>query len=229
LVDVFIAAEIGCNWHGDYELLKRMCRKAQEAGCNAVKFQALSQPLIDRHPEWNWYESASVNEMNIDFISLLVTSMGLEMFVTPCYPEAVEFIDPYVTMYKIRYADRNNKEILEACLATGKEVILSTDRMIDDYESKYKHGQLKQIYCIPKYPTEYGELNFDMIKLLRGYSNHCLNPIAILNAVRHGAEYVEFHITDDRNEFAIDNKVSLSYAEMDEVVKWIRSYERNPF
>lgn len=219
----FIAAELGCNWKGDFELLKRMCRKAQMAGCDAVKFQALSQPLIDRHPEWDWYRDASITPSNIDFVRRIVEDMGLEFFVTPTYPECVKWIDPYVKRWKIRHADNKFDELIAACVDTGKPIIMSTDRPMDIPANL----GIQQIYCIPKYPTEFGELNFDMISLLPGYSNHCLNPIAILKAVRHGATYIEYHLTDDRNEFAIDNKVSLSYAEMDEVNKWIRLYERS--
>jgi sialic acid synthase SpsE len=107
------------------------------------------------------------------------------------------------------------------CIDTGKDIILSTDRPMDKW---LPLKQIKQVYCIPKYPTEYGELNFDMIKLLPGYSNHCLNPLACLKAVRYGAQYLEYHLTDDRYAFAIDNKVSLSYAEMAEVNWWIRRF-----
>jgi sialic acid synthase SpsE len=219
---IFVVAELGANWKGDMVTLQRMCQKAQMAGCDAVKFQALSPALIARHPEWSWYASASISKENVEFVALIVNKYGLEMFVTPTYPEAVEFLDPWVKRYKIRHADRNDVKLVDACYQTGKPIILSTDRPINDWEVV---DNITQIYCIPKYPTEYGELNFDMIKLLPGYSNHCLNPLAILKAVRHGAEYVEFHLTDDRNEFAIDNKVSLSYAEMDEVIRWIRKYE----
>jgi len=218
----YIVAELGANWRGDFEVLKRMCREAQLAHCDAVKFQALSQGLIDRHPEWDWYKSASITPDNIEFIHGIVTSMGLDFFVTPTYVECVKWIDPYVDKWKIRHADRDYKDLIKACIDTGKDIILSTDRPI---EALKPFKQIKQVYCIPKYPTEYGELNFDMIKLLPGYSNHCLNPLACLKAVRHGAQYLEYHLTDDRYAFAIDNKVSLSYAEMAEVNWWIRQWE----
>lgn len=222
---VYIVAEIGCNWKSDYELLKRMCRKAQMSGCNAVKFQALSQPLIDRHPEWDWYEGSSISPKNVDFVKRIVEDMGLDFFVTPTYAEAVVWLTPFVNMFKIRHADRNDESIVAACVNSGKKVILSTDRPIDIYYEGNLHKYIKQIYCIPKYPTEYGELNFSMIKLLPGYSNHCLNPLAIIKAVRHGAKYIEYHLTDNRDDFAIDNKVSMSYGEMDEVNRWIRLWE----
>jgi N-acetylneuraminate synthase len=225
---IFVVAELGANWKGNYETLQRMCVRAQQAGCDAVKFQCLSEELIKRHPEWDWYSSASITPGNIDFIHKIVTKYGLEMFVTPTYLECIDWIDPYVDRWKIRHADRNKEDLIRTCLKTNKKVIISTDRPLDPKVFlPYADARVNQIYCIPKYPTEYGELNFDMIKLLRGFSNHCLNPLAVLQAVRHGAKYVEFHLTDDRNEFAIDNKVSFSYAEMDELVRWIRIYESN--
>lgn len=224
---VFIAAELGANWKGNYEILQRMCQRAAGAGCDAIKLQCLSDKLIARHPEWDWYSSSSVNPGNLEFIKLIVDKYGLEMFVTPTYPECVKWINPLVKRWKIRHADNNQLHLIQKCLDTNKPIILSTDRPIDYMTNDSRFSNLKQIYCIPKYPTEYGELNFDMISLLPGFSNHCLNPLAILHAVRSGAKYVEFHLTDDRNEFAIDNKVSFSYGEMDEIVQWIRLYDRD--
>ena len=37
---VFIVAEIGVNWNGNYDLLDEMMKHAKESGCNAVKLQS---------------------------------------------------------------------------------------------------------------------------------------------------------------------------------------------
>ncbi len=216
--DIFVAAELGANWRGDYETLKRMCRRAQLAGCDAVKLQALSPELIARHPEWEWYAGASVDKKNIDWIDKLIQNCGIEWFCTPTYPECIEWINPYVNRWKIRYADKERLDILDKCIDTKKPVIISTDRPIN-----IQIKNVQQIFCIPKYPTNWGELNFAMITLLPGYSNHCLDPLAILKAARFGAKYIEFHLSDDKEEFAIDNKVSFSYSQMDEILKWVKN------
>ena len=49
---VFVIAEIGVNWDGDFDLLEEMVSKAKEYGCNAVKFQAYNQELVKEHPEY---------------------------------------------------------------------------------------------------------------------------------------------------------------------------------
>lgn len=215
---VFTVAEIGANWHGDFTILERMVERCKKAGVNAVKFQALSDTLINRHIEWDWYNHASITPDNVDSVDKICRQKGMEWFCTPCYAQAIDFLDPYVKRWKIRSADNTKTDIIQKCIDTGKEVILSTARPIGWLD---KFTDVKQIYCISKYPTDYGELNFDMIKLLKGYSNHCLDPLACLKAVRYGAEYLEFHLTDNRDDFAIDNKVSFSYSQMEEIMKWI--------
>lgn len=219
---VFICAELGANWRGNIVILSRMVEQAKKAGCDAVKFQALSKELLGRHPEWSWYADASVHEGNVEWIDKVCKGEEIEWICTPTYPEAVGFLDPYVKRWKIRHADRERDDLIDQCAYTGKEIIISTDRPM-----KEEWDMAKPIYCIPKYPTAWGELNFDMIKLLPGYSNHCLDPLACLKAVRYGAEYIEYHITDDKEEFAIDNKVSFSYSQMREINKWIRLWEVN--
>jgi N-acetylneuraminate synthase len=207
-------AELGTNWNGDYALLEYMVDQCKKCDIDYVKFQALSPELIARHPELTWYKYASVNEDNIVEINRICASYNMPWFCTPCYPEAVEFLDEYVPFYKVRHADNERLDILQACINTGKPVYVSTTRPMP--------LKVNQVYCIPKYPTSFGEINFDMIRMLGGYSNHCLNPLAVLKAVRFGAKYVEFHVTADNTEFALDNKVSYTIGEMREIMKWVR-------
>jgi len=38
---IYVVAELGVNWNGDYDLLENMRVKVKEADCNAVKFQII--------------------------------------------------------------------------------------------------------------------------------------------------------------------------------------------
>jgi len=212
----FLTAELGANWRGDVEVLDRMVQRCKKAGVDAVKFQALSDDLINRHTEWNWYGNSSIQPANVQQVSDICTHYGIEWFCTPCYPQAVDFLDVYVKRWKIRSADNTRMDIINKCINTRKPIILSTARKIESYND----DMIKQIYCIPKYPTTLGELNFDMLKILKGYSNHCLDVTALYKAMRYGIDYLEFHLSDSSDEFAIDNKVSLTYTQMDEFCKW---------
>ena len=217
---VDLVVEIGTNWKGNYSTLDRMLERCSKAGIKTCKFQALSKSLLERHPEWDWYQNASINKVNVGFVAGLCKEYKLEFFCTPTYTEAIKWLNPYVKRWKIRHADKDKEDIIEACIRTVKPLYISRDRP--------HPGPIKSInylYCIPKYPTEFGELNFDMIKLMPGYSNHCLDVTAILKAIRYGAEYVEFHLTDNKDNFAIDNKVSLTYNQMEEIVHWTMNRE----
>lgn len=125
---IFVAAEIGANWRGNIGVLDRMVSRAKLAGCNAVKFQALSEELLDRHPEWDWYHHASVTEDNIGAIDKVCKKHNIEWFCTPTYPDAIDFLNPYVKRWKIRHADNKDLGIIQACLMTHKEIIVSVDR-----------------------------------------------------------------------------------------------------
>ena len=48
---VFVVAEIGVNWDGDFEIAKSMMKNAKNAGCNAVKFQSFNEDVIKDHPQ----------------------------------------------------------------------------------------------------------------------------------------------------------------------------------
>lgn len=225
----FIVAELGANWKGDTYTLENMLIRCKSAGIDAVKFQALSKDLVERHPEWDWYDNAHITADNIDSINNLCNEIGIDWFCTPCYPEIVKLIEPYVSEWKIRRADNQRVDIISECMLTGKPVYVSVSRPNDTLKLFKKDNlfidNIKEIYCIPKYPTSWGEINFDMVSQLHGYSNHCLDPLALLKAVRYGADYLEFHLTDNRDDFAIDNKVSFSYSQMEEMVAWIRKFD----
>jgi len=218
----FIVAEIGANWRGNIVIVDRMIERCAKAGVDAVKFQALSKSLLARHPEWSWYKDASINEDNVGIIAGLCEDYKVEFLCTPTYLEAVGMLNPYVKAWKIRHADNPRQDIIDRCIVTSKPIYISHDR---PPEKPVK--SINYIYCIPKYPTDWGEINFDMIKIMPGWSNHCLDPLACLKAIRYGAKYLEFHVSDNKDDFAIDNKVSFSYSQIEEIMRWITKIEKD--
>ena len=48
---VFVVAEIGVNWDGDFILLREMMQEASDIGFDLVKFQAFKKELVAKHPE----------------------------------------------------------------------------------------------------------------------------------------------------------------------------------
>ena len=48
---VFVTAEIGVNWDGNFELVEKMIKKSRDVGCQAVKFQSFNEETVKNHPE----------------------------------------------------------------------------------------------------------------------------------------------------------------------------------
>lgn len=228
---MFIVAEIGVNWEGDYELLEKLLVNLKRIGCDAVKFQAYSSDMIKLHPLKERLEKSAITESNVQRVNDLCKKVGIEWFCTPMYPEAVRFLDPFVNRYKIRERDsrilmkNSTSTLIDKVLETNKEVIVSVNE--NPEQSKFfENKKIKWLYCVPKYPCELEEVNFTNIRKFNGYSNHCSNLIAPLTAVILGANILEIHITSDKNKDFIDNPVSFDLKEMEELIQHIRHTER---
>jgi len=227
---VFVVAEIGVNWDGNFELAKEMMQNAKKAGCNAVKFQAYREEVVKGHSEYLRLVEAAISPKNVEMINKLAESVGIEWFCTPMYPEAVDFLDPYVKKFKIRVHDgkplfeNKDSELISRVIKTGKQVIISSQ--ISPRNTKYfDNQQISWLYCVPKYPCDFKDLDFRDIRDFDGYSNHCPHFLAPLTAVSLGAKIIEIHMTSDKSKNFIDNNVSFDYRELTNLVELIRMSE----
>ena len=108
---MFIVAEIGVNWDGNFILVKEMMKKAKKSGCNAVKFQSFNEDQVKEHPEFARLMKSSISKNNIKKINEISKEVGVEWFCTPMYEDAVYLLDPYVTRFKIR--EKDGKELVK--------------------------------------------------------------------------------------------------------------------
>lgn len=228
---IFVVAEIGVNWDGDFELAKQMIDHAKKIGCSAVKFQSFLESMVENHPERSRLMKSTITKANVETINELAKSAGIEWFCTPMYPDAVDMLDPFVKRFKIRMSDgkplleNKTTELFERVLKSNKEIIISSQ--ISPHNTKYfNHPQIKWLYVVPKYPCSPADLDFTNIKNFDGYSNHCPNIIAPLTAAILGSKIIEVHITSDKSRNFIDNNVSFDYQELDNLMKLIRLSEQ---
>lgn len=226
----FVVAEVGVNWDGDFKLAEQMMINAKKAGCNAVKFQAFDEKIVSGHPEKTRLLNSSISKENIKKIDQIASQVGIEWFCTPMFLSAVDFLDPYVKRFKIRVADgkplleNQTSELIEKILSTGKEVFVSCQTSPKETQY-YKNPKIKWLYCVSKYPCEFSDLDFRVLKDYQGYSNHCPHFLAPLTAVILGAGIIEVHITSDKTKPFADNNVSFNYVELKELVEAIRIVE----
>ena len=222
-------AEIGVNWDGDFDLAKEMMFHAKKTGCNAVKFQAYTNEMVKDHPQKKRLENCSVTKENVNKISTIAKNVGIEWFCTPMYPEAVDFLNPFVSRFKIREHDgrelleNKSTPLLDKVFATDKEVIVSTQYSTNN--CTYKKN-VKWLYCVPKYPCVLEDLDFKSLDEYDGFSNHCRQIIAPITAAILGSKIIEIHISANRTLDYIDNNVSFDFNELSEIVSQIRLSEK---
>jgi len=227
---VFVVGEIGVNWDGNFELAKEIMQNAKNVGCNAVKFQSYNEDIIKNHPEKLRLINATICEDNIDTIIDLSKEVGIEWFCTPMYLEAVDLLNPYVKRFKMREVDsrdlleNKSTKLFEKLLDTNKEIIISSQK--SPKTSKfYKNSQLKWLYCVPKYPCNFSDLDFRNIRDFNGYSNHCPHFLAPMTAAILGSKIIEIHITADKTKNFIDNNVSFDYSELEKLMNLLRQLD----
>lgn len=221
---MFVVGEIGVNWDGDFELLKDMMSQLKNLGLDAVKFQSFTHDMIKNHPESSRLFQSSITKDNVEKIHKISSDVEIEWFCTPMYPEAVSFLDPFVSRYKIRELDGRkiiqnlNSEILNSILPTNKEIIISS-QTVPSSCSLFANKRIKWLYCIPKYPCTLDEIDFSLLEHFDGFSNHCNEIDGPIGAINAGSKILEIHVTSDKNKDFIDNPVSFDYDEIKHIMK----------
>ena len=228
---VFITAEIGVNWDGDFILIEKMMRDAKNAGSDAVILQAFNEKIISEHPQKNRLLKSSVSRNNIEQIDSISKKIGIEWYCTPMYPDAIDFLDPFVKRYKIRYNDslplheNRTTSLISKALETEKQIIVSTQKNPKQLEL-YNNNNVKWLYVVPKYPCSIDELDFSNFSDFDGFSNHCIHFLAPLSAVILGAKMIEIHVTSNKDKDFIDNPVSFDTNETRNLMTLIRQVEK---
>ena len=227
---VFVVAEIGVNWDGNFELAKKMMQSAKDAGCNAVKFQAFKEEMVQEHPQSSRLFKSAISSDNVKMINDIANEIEIEWFCTPMYSEAVDFLAPFVKRFKIREYDgrellqNKRTSLFEKAIATKKEIIISSNKSPKNCD--FNDSQIKWLYCVPKYPTNFEDLDFSNMSDFDGYSNHTPHFLAPLTAAILGSEIIEVHITSDKTKDFVDNNVSFDYKELKELVQLIHITEK---
>src|SRR6185503_5778982 len=211
-------AEASSNHGRDLSRALAFVDAAADAGCGAVKFQLFRidrmfapeilrlSPKHRKRAEW---------ELPLEHLKPLAehcSARQIRFSCTPFYLEAVAELAPFVDFYKVASYELLVTDLLRACAATGKPIVLSTG-MATMEEIAAAATTLKEagardvtlLHCVSAYPTPAVEANLSAIAAIRaatglpvGWSDHTRRPAVIERAVhRWGASVVEFHLDLD--------------------------------
>ncbi|MDE1985441.1 MAG: N-acetylneuraminate synthase family protein [Alphaproteobacteria bacterium] len=191
---------------------------AADAGCDAVKFQLFkidrmfAPEILSRSAKHRARRAWELPVEQLAPIAEHCSKRGIAFSCTPFYREAVEELRPHVAFYKVASYELLVDDLLAACAATGKPVVLSTGmatmeeiRHAVSVLRRAKAADITLLHCVSAYPTPAAEANLAAIAALReatgcktGWSDHTRRPAVIERAVHHwNAAAVEFHLDLD--------------------------------
>jgi N,N'-diacetyllegionaminate synthase len=241
---VYLIAEIGGNHEGNFEKAKDLLIEAAGTGVDAVKFQVYTGETLvnkkvdpDRVKHFDRFAltieqyfklSDMCKEYDVDFIASVWDESKIEIFADK------------MPFYKVGSGDLTAYPILKKIAAIGKPILLSTglanmDEVIATV--KYicscnrvykKKNMLGILQCTSMYPIPDEDANLKVITEFQnifpdtviGYSDHTEGTNAAEIAVALGAQILEVHFTNDKeNRSFRDHKVSFTSKEIRALLK----------
>ncbi|MCS5528709.1 MAG: N-acetylneuraminate synthase family protein [Nitrosopumilus sp.] len=238
---VFITAEIGSNWEGNYAKAKKIIRECKKAGVDAVKFQMWkAEELYNKsHPNWNEIKRSELSFQMAKKLKEFSDKQKIEFFCSAFYPDGVKFlISIGVKKFKIAsrtcmLTDPNSLEVLQEKARSKKEIFISMGMGGNKKKiSKiFENNKTTFCYCISDYPLNFDKINWiDAVKY-DGFSDHTMDIVApilftLLKKQKKSRKiYIEKHVKMI-NSGGPDASTSISTEKLSEMVKRIRMIEK---
>lgn len=252
---VFIIAEAGINYNGDFRMAQKLVEVAAKAGADAVKFQlyraetlysSRTAELADltMEPGVAFHDIIRPNELSNDWVPKLAsyaTEQGLVFLTTPFDFSGVDTLESAaVPAYKWASGEMNDLRLMGYAASKGKPMIVSTGManladVEDALATIYSTGnqQVILLHCTSLYPTAPAQVNLRAMDTLKqafgvpiGYSDHTTGIGIPIAAVARGASVIEKHITLDRTLPGPDQAMSLEPDMLKAMVDAIRDVEK---
>src|ERR1700748_1380650 len=173
-------AEVSSNHAQDLDRALAFVDVAAECGFDAVKFQLFrvaelfAPEILAKSPQ---HRKRIAWELPLEHLPPLAErcrARGVEFSCTPFYLEAVKELEPYVAFYKVASYELLWTDLLKACAATKKPVIISTGMAIMPeiqaaVSTLEKAGarDITVLHCVSAYPSPPEQSNLAAIEAIR--------------------------------------------------------------
>ena len=225
--EVCLVAEVGSNHEGDMMKARYLIAEAVEYGADAVKFQSYTTELL-YHSDDARFEQAKKFELSDEQLLELKEMADIhkiDLFASCITHDKAEFLGENFPAIKIASADLTHKPTIEACVATGKPLLISTgmanyeeilatshltsfpewDTSFPEWDEEHVESVV-WMHCVSAYPTSLedshvalGVATMQEFGSYVGYSNHTPGIAACLSAIACEASVVEVHFTDKKD------------------------------
>lgn len=223
----FFIAEAGVNHEGSIKDAKRLIDAAKSGGADAIKFQTYkANKIASKNSPYYWDLKEEKTKSQFELFSKFDTfdekhykilysyckKKKIEFMSTPFDIDAVNFLNPFLNVFKISSSDITNFPLIDEIRKKRKPIILSTgaSNLTEIREAlKLITKSVKKVvlmHCILNYPTKDENANLNMITSLKkefpeciiGYSDHTLPSKDMQNLLTSyllGGKVIEKHFT----------------------------------
>ncbi len=244
-----LIAEIGGNHEGSFEYAKKLLKDAINTDVDVIKFQiyfpeTLVNKEIDRK-RFNHFKKFTLSKKQHIELAKICVKAGKKYLASVWDIQALDWIDNYCDFYKIGSGDFTAFQLIDATIEKKKPIIISTglsdiseiDKVVSYIISKdnsYDNEKmLALLQCTSMYPIPENEVNLNVMDLYKskyglgvGYSDHTEDIEALYTSVVKGAQILEFHYTDNKNNTTFrDHKVSLNNSDIERLINKIKRYK----
>jgi N,N'-diacetyllegionaminate synthase len=248
-----LVAEVGLSHDGSLGLAHAFIDEIARNGADAVKFQthiaeAESTPAepfrvkFSRQDatRYEYWKRIAFSEPQWQGLADHAREKGLIFLSSPFSREAVDLLERVgMEMWKIASGEIGNLPLLDAMIATGRPILLSSG-MSDMIEMDKAVDRVRRaglplavLQCTTAYPCPPERIGLNMIPFFRerygcsvGLSDHSGTIYPGIAAATLGAEVVEVHVTMSRGMFGPDVPASITMEELRALVDGVRFVER---
>jgi N,N'-diacetyllegionaminate synthase len=248
-----IIAEVGLAHDGSLGLAHAFIDEIARNGADAVKFQThiaeaestpaepfrvkFSRQDATRYEYWKRLE---FTEAQWQGLADHAAEKDLLFLSSPFSREAVDLLSRVgMKMWKIASGEIGNLPLLDAMIATGRPILLSSG-MSDMVEMDKAVDRVKRaglplavLQCTTAYPCPPERIGLNMLPFFRerygcsvGLSDHSGTIYPSIAAATLGADVLEVHVTMSRGMFGPDVPASVTMQELKMVVDGVRFVER---
>ena len=257
---VFFIADIAANHDGDLQRAKDLIWIAAEAGADCAKFQHFSADTIvsdygfkdlgsQQSHQKTWkksvyevYKEASLNPEWTAELKKTCDDAGIVFMTSPYSMELVDYVDEYVTAYKIGSGDVTWLEIIDHMAAKNKPLLLATGASsLDDVERAMevisrRSNPVVLMQCNTNYTASNDNFEYIHLNVLKTYrekfphailglSDHTHGCASVLGSIALGAKVIEKHFTDNCERVGPDHKFSMNPTTWKEMIERSRELE----
>lgn len=248
---VKIISEIGINHNGSIDLCKKMIMLSKVAGADYVKIQKRNpdicipeyQKIKPKKTPWgdmtylDYKYKIEFDEKQIKELCEYSKSLEIEFFASVWDIDSAKLMSKYTRIAKLGSASITDLELCRVTRELFDTVIISTgmstEKEIDMAIEASKPDVI--MHTNSTYPCPLEDLNLRYMEHMKtkwgdkvqiGYSGHEYGLVTTYAAVAMGAQWIERHITLDKNMWGSDQSSSIEPSGLIKLITGIRAIEK---